>query len=278
MCIFLVVPTIHIIFMIISSFISIVVPIVLALVLFKKKKQKMSTFLIGALTFIVFALFLEAYLNNWILSSSGPFGLTIIQNTWLYGLYAGLAAGIFEETGRFVAFKYALKKENNPDTSLMAGVGHGGIEAMILVGLQLGMIAYYALQFNSNPSQSMLTPDIVTILDEISVTPSIQLLIAGIERMFSLILHISFSVLVFAGVRIKGKAYLIGIAVLLHFLVDFSAVVLMGFSNVFVSEAVVLIITLGTAFLAYKVYKNMVEKRKSEEEIPIQPFVLKEDQ
>ena len=83
------------------------VPIVLAWWLVKKYKVNLRTILIGAAVFIVFALVLETILNQIVLK--GPHGAAITGNIWYYALYGGLAAGIFEETGRFLAMKFLLK-------------------------------------------------------------------------------------------------------------------------------------------------------------------------
>jgi len=254
------IPTVSIIFMFLSGLISIIVPIVLAIYLFRKKKQKISTLLIGAATFVVFALILEATINKLVLSNSSPFGQDILHNIWLYGAYAGLAAGIFEEVGRFIAFKLILKKATNPDDSLMYGVGHGGIEAIILVGLQLTIIGVYAVIFNSNPGSGALSQDILDTLEPLSSSPAIYNLIAGIERMIAITLQIALSVIVFVGVKNKGKNHLIFIAILIHAFVDFMAVILMEFTNVYLTEAVILILTLVTVFFAYRLYKEMKSK------------------
>ena len=254
------IPTVSIIFMFLSGLISIIVPIVLAIYLFRKKKQKISTLLIGAATFVVFALILEATINKLVLSNSSPFGQDILHNIWLYGAYAGLAAGIFEEVGRFIAFKLILKKATNPDDSLMYGVGHGGIEAIILVGLQLTIIGVYAVIFNSNPGSGALSQDILDTLEPLSSSPAIYNLIAGIERMIAITLQIALSVIVFVGVKNKGKNHLIFIAILIHAFVDFMAVILMEFTNVYLTETVILILTLVTVFFAYRLYKEMKSK------------------
>jgi len=53
---------------------------------------------------------------------------------------------------------------------------------------------------------------------------------------------------------------LIFIAILIHAFVDFMAVILMEFTNVYLTEAVILILTLVTVFFAYRLYKEMKSK------------------
>ncbi|MEQ8198140.1 MAG: YhfC family glutamic-type intramembrane protease, partial [Clostridiaceae bacterium] len=76
------------------------------LIYFKKKEHfKMKPVLMGSLVFIVFALILEQMFHKFVITSK-----IISVNTIGFAVYAALAAGVFEETGRFVAFKMFLKK------------------------------------------------------------------------------------------------------------------------------------------------------------------------
>ena len=66
-------------------------------------------------------------------SESNNINLALVQPI-IYSLYGGLMAGIFEETGRYFSFKWFLKKENRIQDGVSYGIGHGGIEAMLIVG------------------------------------------------------------------------------------------------------------------------------------------------
>lgn len=111
----------------VGGILAILIPIA-ALIIFKLKNKdvKLRYFFIGAAAFVVFALILEQILHYFMLST--------IQNSGIvfYTLYGALCAGIFEETGRFLAFKLFCKKENDPRASIMYGLGHGGVEAIVL--------------------------------------------------------------------------------------------------------------------------------------------------
>ena len=58
------------------------------------------------MTFIISALVLEKLLHAAVFKA---FGTALNANIWLYTLYGGLAAAVFEETGRLLAMKYAMK-------------------------------------------------------------------------------------------------------------------------------------------------------------------------
>jgi uncharacterized membrane protein YhfC len=50
-------------------------------------------------------------------------------------IFSALTAGIFEETGRWLGYRY-LVRERTPLTGVMMGLGHGGLESMLLVGIR----------------------------------------------------------------------------------------------------------------------------------------------
>ena len=102
------VPVLSIIFMIITCMISFGVPIALFLYLRLVKKADIYPFFAGCTVMLLFAFILESGAHNIVLSS--PAGSAIRGNIWLYALYGGLMAGLFEETGRYLAFSFALKK------------------------------------------------------------------------------------------------------------------------------------------------------------------------
>ena len=130
------VPVSSIICMIITGMIAFAIPIVLFIYLVTKKKAKAVPFFIGCAVMLLFALVLESAVHGIVLGS--PAGAKIRGNTWLYALYGGLMAGLFEETGRYVAFETVLRKYlGNDSNALMYGAGHGGFEAAALVGMSM---------------------------------------------------------------------------------------------------------------------------------------------
>ena len=114
----------------------------------------MSTILIGAGTFIVFALVLESIMHQIVLK--GPYGLSITGNTLLFALYGGLAAGIFEETGRFLAMKFLMKKEPTaPLPGIAYGAGHGGAEMLIIFGFTMISSLVMAIMINTGQTDAL---------------------------------------------------------------------------------------------------------------------------
>ena len=142
------VPIPSMIFMAVSCVIGFGLPLAAFLYLRLKKKADVLPFFIGCAVMLLFALILEALVHRVILGSSA--GGKIQNNIWLYALYGGLMAGLFEETGRFLAFKTVLKKYQHRDVNaLMYGAGHGGIEAVVLLGITMINNLTYSVIINA---------------------------------------------------------------------------------------------------------------------------------
>lgn len=143
------VPTLSIVFMVISCLIAFLVPVGLLLYFRIKKKADILPFFIGCAVMLIFAFVLEQLAHSLILGSAA--GIIIQKNTLLYALYGGLMAGLFEETGRFVAFKTVLKRKQEKDqNALMYGAGHGGFEAIVILGLaMINNIIYSVSQYRT---------------------------------------------------------------------------------------------------------------------------------
>ena len=118
--------------MVVSLILCVAVPVALCILLKRKTAAKLSDMLLGAVTFVIFAMFLEQMLH---LAMSAVFGEKLTGNLWLSALYGGAAAAVFEEFGRLVAMKYFLGSQLEKENALMYGVGHGGVEALFVGGL-----------------------------------------------------------------------------------------------------------------------------------------------
>lgn len=131
------VPVLFIIFMAVSCVAGFTIPVILIYISQKKKHADIFPFFIGCAVMLVFALILESAVHQIVFGSST--GETIRNNIWLYTLYVGLIAGLFEETGRFIAFKTVLRKKRDKDVNaLMYGAGHSGRNTSALTGALSG--------------------------------------------------------------------------------------------------------------------------------------------
>lgn len=216
-------------------------------------------FLVGAATFIVFALILERILHLLILRSGA--GVVIQGNIWLYGLYGGLAAGVFEETGRFLAFRFVLRDQTARITSLAYGIGHGGIEAFLVAGLTMASNLILGLTYTHGGA---IPSEIIPAVEALLAIPAPTFLWSGFERLSAMALHMALSVLVFASVR-TDRRWLYPAAILIHAAVNFMAVVVNAYLPIAATELLILLLVVIAALWAVRVYKNLPNTHQKQE-------------
>ena len=120
---------------IVTFIFSIVFPIGLMIWWKKKTGEGIWSFAAGAICFTVFAMILERLLHQAVLGGTSSLARKITASPVLTMVYAALMAGIFEETGRLFGFKVLLKDKKEPSTAIAYGIGHGGIEVILLLGM-----------------------------------------------------------------------------------------------------------------------------------------------
>lgn len=246
--------------MVFSLAVSVGLPIVLGVIVYKKTRAKVSSCFIGAGIFVVFALILEQILHVIVLAVTGA---ALQSNTLMYGLYGGLAAGLFEETGRFVAMKFFMKNSLDRGNALMYGVGHGGVEAILIVGLVYVnnivtsiMINTGGIELTMSQLDSALQESTYLQLQALWLTPAYHFYMAGVERMSAVILQICLSVLIYKCVKTGQKKFYAG-AFLLHFIVDFVTVVTAGLGlPVWAVEVEVIVMVAIIAWGVARIYRH----------------------
>lgn len=208
--------------------------------------------------FPTFALVLERTAHSFLLY--GAPGTVPQGNIWLYALYTGLMAGVFEECGRWLAFKLSLRWSRGPGDALMYGAGHGGIEAVLLAGMTMLSNIILALALNRGglvAVEAIIDPMPETGLAAIqrsSSNPARIYFWTGFERLVAVGLHIALSVLVYVSVKRRGSWFWFPSAILLHTLVDTVTVLTAARLPIATTEVIAALLTLGIIALARKVY------------------------
>lgn len=230
--------------MVVSLVISVGLPIALLIIWRKKSGAKISTFFIGAATFIVAALMLEQAFHFVVLKLTGNI---LLDNIWLYAIYGGLAAGLFEETGRLVAMRFCMKKRLDKQNAIMYGIGHGGIEAILIAGLSGISNIISAILVNSGMLPTILesvgdagqAEAAYTQLSALWTTPAYLFYMSGLERISAVMIHISLSYMVYFSVKNKKTGWFI-VAIAIHALVDAGTILLAQVLPVLVVELILL--------------------------------------
>lgn len=209
------VSTLSIIFMIITFLICTGVPIAIAIIFIKKKISTLKVFLIGMLGFFASQLIIRIPLLS-ILSSQSWY-VDFASNILGISIFLGLTAAIFETFGRLLVFKVLLKKNHLYGDGIMAGLGHGAIEAIALVGLAYINNIVFSIMINTGAIQTLmdsLASNPVAMastkqgIDTLINTPASIFLVSGFERIFTIIVHITLSLIVLEGIKRKKQHYL----------------------------------------------------------------------
>lgn len=259
------VSILSIIFMSVSAALSFFVPIGLIIYMGIKKRLNWKALLLGAVLFVVFVFLLERTMHRLVLGNDLSKS-ALYQNPLLYMLYAAFAAGIFEEVARLLGFKFLIRVRENEgrDTGISYGLGHGGVEAILIGGLTMIGSLVVSIMLNSGAINSitaaMNSQQLATFnasLSALGQTASYVFLISGIERVASLLLQVSLSLFVLKAVSERKWQYF-GLAILLHAAVDFVAVMFQrGYlQNMLLMEGIVAVMAVIIAIAAFKAYRR----------------------
>lgn len=253
-----VVSTLSIVGMVFSGLISLALPLTLAIIWKVKYKAKLSSLTVGCLTFVIFAMVLERIMHLAVFSLFP----TITSNIIVYAIYGGLAAAIFEETGRFIAFKFIMKKQFDYPNAFMYGIGHGGIEAVLICTItNINNIVASVLINNGSLLTQIQALDSNTAAQTMAIyaplwqTPAGMFFAGGVERIFAIILHLGLTLLMYAAIK-NSKKSMFFLAYFIHFAVDATVVILQSYLSVALLEGVVGIFSILILVCAYKINKS----------------------
>ena len=261
--------------LIITVILMIAIPVISFIYWRKRHKQqtKISWLLAGAVGFLVSARVLELGVHYFCIIADNPVSRFINGNTAAFVLYGITMAGVFEECGRYVIMKYVMKKNRTRENAVLYGIGHGGIE--ILAVLLPAMITYLAVAvlFSRGDTETALRALNITEETAAAALPSVQAAAAFdyammamnvIERLFTLLLHIGLTVIVYYGV-INAKKACLPMAILLHMLMDtFPALYQRGLVQLWAVEVWAFAWTAIVVFIAAKLYGKMKPSSQAE--------------
>jgi uncharacterized membrane protein YhfC len=204
---------------------EIALPLVLAIVVRRRLGVGWRYFGYGALIFFLFQLISRVPVVQVAQALLAPqlrasFTLQIV---WVAIL--ALTAGLFEEIGRYIGYRWLMRREEKTwSKAVMYGLGHGGIESMLLVaGLTLiGLINLLILpsMIGSLPAdqRALVEQQLAAVRGQPDWLP----LVGAWERLWAIAFHVAMSVVVLQVFR-RGTGWL-WLAVLAHALLDFLAV------------------------------------------------------
>ena len=215
-------------------------PVVLLILFVRKYKQEriFPAWLLGAAGFFVTQMLIRVPILT-VLQTRDWFMAFSRNAPFLYAFSLAFTAGLFELAGRFVVAKLMVKNLTFR-RSLAAGLGHGGIEAIVLIGLTYVNNLIYIVMINTGTFDILVAEasaaaisaplDIDTILAQLELIktqligyPSGLFLLASVERVLTICCHAGMSLIVCYGVATKKALPCLLICLGIHTLLDLTA-------------------------------------------------------
>jgi len=232
----------------IALLIDVAFPIVVTLWFKRRYGSTWRLWLYGALIFVLFQLITRVPLMIYLGVIVGPIiaESTILAVGWI--AVASVTAGLVEEIGRWLGYRYLfprVRAEHNWANGVMYGLGHGGIESIVLVGgLVLSNLLSYVFISRMDLSQmnAILSPDqaeaMLAALDQFQAMSPWMPLLGGLERILTLPVQVCLSLLVLQGFVRRERRWL-WIAILAHTVVNFVAALVASGGNLVAAELVI---------------------------------------
>jgi uncharacterized membrane protein YhfC len=202
-------------------------PLALGVIVHKKLAVGWKYFWFGALVFLVSQLLtrtpivtvLQATVLTRLLLTSTAF-------TWIWLLILAISAGLFEEVGRYAGYRLLLRRESKTwAKAVMFGLGHGGLESIVVVGGQIVLTAINTIMLSTIDVSTLPAAQrqgVLQLFAAINAEPFWLPLLAAWERLWTIPLQVALAVMVVQVFRRQQIRWLL-LAILFHALVDFLA-------------------------------------------------------
>jgi uncharacterized membrane protein YhfC len=209
-------------------------PIALAIWFKRRYRLGWRAFFYGALIFALFQLVTRIPLTQLISARLAPALKASPRLNALYLIGLGFSAGLFESVGRWAGYRWLFRQRLPYDWQhgVAYGIGHGGIESIVLTGL-VSISNLISAIHTTNASVEILQAtykgdllaSVLAARKSYLAMSWYEPLYGGLERLLTLPFHIALSLVVLL-VFTRGHSRWLWAAVGLHGLVDTLAVML----------------------------------------------------
>ena len=168
----------------------------------------------------------------------------------------GLSAGLCEELARYLVLRFWRREARSWGEGIAFGAGHGGVESITLGVIMLINVAYLTILRRVGGEALGLSGEMLADFEaQVAAfwsTPWYMPLLAGLERVFALTMHIAWTLLVIRSLQRENLLWLMA-AILGHAAVDAVAVGLVqtGWSTLTI-EGVMLAFALVAAAVIWR--------------------------
>ncbi|MEC1177788.1 YhfC family glutamic-type intramembrane protease [Metasolibacillus meyeri] len=215
-------------------FIISVIILPLLFFLYALYKKNVIPFILGVVAFSCSQLLIRIPLINFIAKESSTYQFWSATKPMLILFLLALSAGIFEETARWLAMRFFLKTYTLRN-GILFGLGHGGIEAVTIVGIPVVVNYFYIMQ-------------------------PFQLYMSGIERLCAMGIHVCLSIFVLIAVR-QGKFIYCSYAILLHATVNFATGFVAMHTTPLMTEVCLVVLSTAVILITYLFWRRKKDEK-----------------
>ncbi len=203
--------------------------------------------LLGAVGFFVPQMLIRIPILSFLSMNKGF--MNFVENHYLsYALILAFTAAIFELAGRFGAAKILDRTKLTLHKAMAAGLAHGLIEVVIIVGINYINNILYAVMINTGTYDTMITQTVADagmdtaqyeLLKETLIsTPAPMYLLGVYERGMTVICHLFMSLIVCYFVAEKRPVTGVLICLAIHTLLDAAAGICQGLATPYLDEVI----------------------------------------
>ena len=253
---------------------------VAALIIYALRNRKqgiVSAWFLGAAGFFVTQMIVRSSILG-ILSMQSWFMPFVENNYVIYAVILAFTAGLFEFAGRFAVAKI-MEKNLTYKRGFAAGLGHGGIEAMLIVGMTYVSNLLYVVMINTGTFDLIVeqtaalgadTTALYQVQDALLNTAPVTFLLGGYERILTILCHVALTLIVIYYVKKQNAFKGALVCVALHTMLDGVSGLLMGLSTPYMGSVItqntmyVIVYIFLTACAAGSVYVIVKIKKEME--------------
>lgn len=252
-----------------SVLIMLATPVVLVVYLTRKFSLSWKLALAGALTFIASqVLHIPVVFGLTALFQSGTLSIPSAWSAIFNAIVLGLLAGIFEETARWILYKFSLKNVKTWSEGVLVGAGHGGVEAFILGLLAILTLVNMVVMRNADLGALGIPAEQIELtrqqVDAFWNSPFYMGFLGGIERLFAICLHLSLSIMVLYSVAYRKPVWF-WLALLWHAFVDAVAVYLLPIVGALAIEGIIGVLAVVSLGILFTMRPWFVERESASE-------------
>ena len=228
----------------ISALTDLVLPFALAIFLARRYRAAWRWWFVGIAVFLLFQVLTR--IPVMVVVQSLPAvkqGLTQPGFFWSFLLVAAFSAGLFEEGGRWLAFRYIVPpNERRWGTALMLGAGHGGLEVFGVGLLQVAaLVGYIVLTLASPETFAAYGQQGAQARSQFASLHGWEPLLGAWERISALAIQVGLTVMVLNAFRRGPHWWWLALAA--HTFVDFTSVGMLQISVIPLGRSLAMVAT-----------------------------------